>query len=95
MLPSRDDDSESPAEWVSGLIDRLSGFDRDMNDVVVEAGMLAGIPRGALSETGKTITLQVGNLVCKLCSLEVGVKAAVGMWTTDILGVAHSHPACA
>jgi hypothetical protein len=39
-------------EWLAGVVDQLSQFDRDMNTVVVESGILAGIPSGALARAG-------------------------------------------
>ena len=34
-------------EWLAGVVDQLSEFDRDMNTVVVDSAILAGIPSGA------------------------------------------------
>ena len=40
-------------EWLAGVVDQLSAFDRDMNTVVVDSGILAGIPTGALARAGE------------------------------------------
>ena len=42
-------------ELLAGVVDQLSQFDRDMNAVVVESGILAGIPSGALTRAGETV----------------------------------------
>lgn len=39
---------------LAGIIDHLSEFDREMNSVVVESGILAGIPEGTLARSGYT-----------------------------------------
>lgn len=39
--------------WVGEFIDELSAFDREMNKVVNDSGILAGIPEGRLTEIGK------------------------------------------
>ena len=40
-------------EWLAGIIDRLSEFDREMNTVVVDSGILAGVLFGALMRAGE------------------------------------------
>lgn len=37
------------------LVDQLSEFDRKMNGVVVDSGILAGIPDGAISRVGENV----------------------------------------
>jgi hypothetical protein len=39
-------------EWLAGFVERLSAFDRDMNTVVQNSRILAGIPPPALAATG-------------------------------------------
>jgi len=56
--PDPDQESAEPAagyndEWLAGVIDQLSEFDRDMNTVVVDSGILTGIPSGALMRAGE------------------------------------------
>ncbi|KAK9829096.1 hypothetical protein WJX72_003863 [[Myrmecia] bisecta] len=51
-------------EWLGHFIDELSEFDREMNQVVVESGILAGIPKRRLVEAGAEIGLQPGCLGC-------------------------------
>ena len=40
-------------EWLAGIIDQLSEFDREMNTVVVDSGILAGVLFGALMRAGE------------------------------------------
>ena len=40
------------AVWVDAFVERLSRFDARMNQAVVDAGVLAGVPRGALARAG-------------------------------------------
>jgi hypothetical protein len=49
-LPAPDGYNE---EWLAGFVERLSAFDRDMNTVVQNSRILAGIPPPALSAAGK------------------------------------------
>ena len=46
-------------EWLAGVVDQLSEFDRDMNTVVVDSGILTGIPSGALARAGQRINPQL------------------------------------
>jgi hypothetical protein len=39
-------------EWLAGFVERLSGFDRDMNTVVQNSRILAGVPPPALAAAG-------------------------------------------
>jgi hypothetical protein len=38
--------------WLGDFIDRLSDFDREMNKVVVDSGILTGLKRGEMTEVG-------------------------------------------
>ena len=40
------------AAWVDAFVERLSRFDARMNQAVVDSGVLAGVPRGALARAG-------------------------------------------
>ena len=39
-------------EWLAGFVERLSAFDRDMNTVVQNSRILAGVPPPALAAAG-------------------------------------------
>ena len=40
------------AAWVDGFVEQLSEFDARINQAVVDSGVLAGVPRGALARAG-------------------------------------------
>ncbi len=43
-------------DWVDAFVERLSDFDARMNQDVVDSGVLAGVPRGALARAGASQT---------------------------------------
>lgn len=45
------------AAWVDAFVERLSRFDARMNQAVVDSGVLAGVPRGALARAGAAPSL--------------------------------------
>ncbi len=40
------------ASWMEDFVQKLSSFDRRMNEAVVHSGILTGIPKGALGREG-------------------------------------------
>ncbi len=46
--------------WVDAFVERLSDFDARMNQDVVDSGVLAGVPRGALARAGASQTASPG-----------------------------------
>lgn len=64
------DSVEYNEEWLAGFLGRLSAFDRDMNTVVQDSGILAGAHPDQLAEAGKGRTPQVPSL-CPRCSLNL------------------------
>ncbi|GAB4815842.1 hypothetical protein N2152v2_002888 [Parachlorella kessleri] len=63
--------------WLGDFIDRLSEFDREMNKVVIDSGILAGIKKGALSDTGAAIAMKAGCLELLQRAVKAGIPTCV------------------
>ena len=48
--------------WLGDFLDRLSDFDREMNSVVLDSGILSGVKRGTMTEVGSKVRMRPGCL---------------------------------
>ncbi|DBB00608.1 TPA: hypothetical protein ACH3X3_002298 [Trebouxia sp. C0006] len=61
----------------TAFVDALTQFDRRMNQVVVDSGILKGIPQGRLKAAGEQIGLQAGCLTVLTRAQQAGVPTHV------------------
>jgi hydroxymethylpyrimidine/phosphomethylpyrimidine kinase/phosphoserine phosphatase len=73
--------------WLGDFLDRLSDFDRAMNGAVAASGLLAGVPRGALADTGAGVAMRPGCLEVLRQAVDAGVPTAVVSvnWSADMV----------
>ncbi|EFN50521.1 hypothetical protein CHLNCDRAFT_139215 [Chlorella variabilis] len=76
--------------WLGDFIDRLSEFDKDMNGVVVESGILGGIKKGMLARAGASIQMQPGCLDLLQRATEAGITTYVVSvnWSAEMVRAA-------
>lgn len=89
-FPSEDEAEEFDMAWLGDFLDRLSDFDREMNGVVVDSGILAGVKRGALTETGARVGMRPGCLATLRRAVDAGVPTAVVSvnWSGEMVAAA-------
>eukprot|EP00887_Chlorella_sp_A99_P000146 scaffold16.g146.t1 len=71
------EEDEFDMAWLGDFLDRLSEFDRAMNDEAVSSGLLAGIRRGQLSQAGAAIRMRPGCLEVLRHAVEAGIPTHV------------------
>lgn len=64
-------------QQATAFVDALTQFDRRMNQVVVDSGILKGIPQGRLKAAGEQIGLQAGCLTVLTRAQQAGVPTHV------------------
>jgi hydroxymethylpyrimidine kinase/phosphomethylpyrimidine kinase/thiamine-phosphate diphosphorylase len=77
--------------WLGEFMDRLSDFDREMNKVVVESSILAGIKRGMLAKAGaSTIELRPGCLEFIEKAVGAGIPVCIVSvnWSAEMVAAA-------
>ncbi|KAL4420336.1 hypothetical protein ABPG77_006143, partial [Micractinium sp. CCAP 211/92] len=90
-------DPEEPADfdfaWLGDFVDRLSEFDKEMNGVVIESGILGGIKKGMLARAGASIRMQGGCLDLLKQACEAGVPTYVVSvnWSAEMVKAALSQ----
>lgn len=79
--------------WLGEFMDRISEFDREMNTVVIDSGILAGVKKGLLTEAGKKITMQQGCLDLLQKAVALGVPTCVVSvnWSGELVSAALSQ----
>ena len=63
--------------WLGDFLDRLSVFDREMNSVVLDSGILSGIKRGILSQVGNHVEMRPGCLTLLRNAVDAGIPTAI------------------
>lgn len=76
--------------WLGDFLDRLSDFDREMNSVVVESGILAGIKRGTMSDVGARVAMRPGCLKFLHHAVHTGIPTAIVSvnWSAELVAAA-------
>jgi hydroxymethylpyrimidine kinase / phosphomethylpyrimidine kinase / thiamine-phosphate diphosphorylase len=77
--------------WLGEFMDRLSDFDREMNKVVVESSILAGIKRGMLAKTGaSSIEMRPGCLEFIEKAVGAGIPVCIVSvnWSAEMVAAA-------
>ncbi|KAI3425347.1 hypothetical protein D9Q98_009111 [Chlorella vulgaris] len=91
ILPEPEDEAtDFDMGWLGDFIDRLSEFDKEMNGVVVESGILGGIKKGMLARAGESITMQDGCLQLLKQAAEAGIPTYVVSvnWSAEMVRAA-------
>ncbi|KAL6768611.1 hypothetical protein ACKKBF_B41080 [Auxenochlorella protothecoides x Auxenochlorella symbiontica] len=63
--------------WLGDFVDRLADFDREMNTVVVDSGILKGVRREQLAQAGAAVEMQPGSLAVMQKAVKAGIPVAV------------------
>ncbi|PSC75210.1 thiamine biosynthetic bifunctional enzyme chloroplastic isoform C [Micractinium conductrix] len=91
ILPEPEEEAHDfDMAWLGDFIDRLSEFDREMNGVVIESGILSGIKKGMLARAGASISMQPGCLDLLRRAADAGVPTYVVSvnWSAEMVRAA-------
>ncbi|KAI7844453.1 hypothetical protein COHA_001957 [Chlorella ohadii] len=91
ILPEPEDEPQDfDMAWLGDFVDRLSEFDKEMNGVVIESGILQGVKKGMLARAGASIRMQPGCLALLKQAAQAGVPTYVVSvnWSAEMVKAA-------